>query len=132
MTWTIGEKEFASVIDLRPAERFDYFVKRVADWEAVFSLRTPNGWVVAADRDGTELFPVWPHASFAEAAAQGVWEDASVAAIDLSDWIEKWLPGLEKDRRRIAVFPVPSGAGVVVEPALLRAALAVALDEFEV
>jgi len=45
------------------------------------------------------------------------------ASISLDDWLDKWLPGILKDGRQVAVFPVLGGHGVIVSPTRLRADL---------
>jgi hypothetical protein len=63
------DKEFESVLALSGSERYAYFVKRVADWAELWSLKTEDGWVLAGDDAGHELVPIWPHQRFAMACA---------------------------------------------------------------
>lgn len=114
-TWEMNDREFRVVSALPAAERYDHFVKRAADWGAVWGIRSPGGWRVMAGDDGRETLPVWPHPRFAGACAVGEWADSEPAAISLDDWLEKWTPGLAGDGRLVAVFPVDA-RGVVVTP----------------
>jgi hypothetical protein len=115
MTWEMHDEEFAQVRALPAPERYDYFVKRVADWGVLWSLRSEAGWSMFGDADGREAVPVWPHARFAAACADGDWAGDAPAPIPLDDWLTKWIPGMARDRRVVAVFSV-DGRGPVVEP----------------
>ena len=122
MTWNLPAEERDAVLKLSGPERYAYFVKRAADWEEVWGLRDDRGWVTA-ERDAHTLIPVWPHADYARASALGNWEGADPALIDLDEWVESWLPELEAKGHLVAVFPIPEGNGVAVEPGRVGADL---------
>lgn len=123
MAYQLSKNEFESVSLLSIEERLAHFVKRVSDWEEVWSLRNSNGWVLSAADDGQEVAPFWPHPDYAMVCAQGEWVDCEPQAIDLASFINRWLPGLAKDKKAIAVFPTPDSSGVVIQPESLRQAL---------
>jgi hypothetical protein len=116
----VSEKEFAAVTALSGADRYGHFLRHVADTQELWSLRSAEGWVLTSADDGTELVPVWPHPRYAQACAEGAWQGAEPAAIPLDRWLEGWTPGMTRDGRMVAVFPVPTGQGVVVQPERLR------------
>jgi hypothetical protein len=118
----IHDKEFAALTGMSAPDRYSVFIDRVADWEEVWSLRSANGWCLMVDDSGVEMIPVWPHERFATAFASNNSQEQA-ASIALDDWLDKWLPGMLKDGRQIAVFPVPSGLGIVVSPERLMADL---------
>src|SRR5919198_4583453 len=131
MPWNLTDKEYESVSALGDDKRYDYFISRVADTEKVWGLQAGDGnWAYATDEDGTEVIPVWPHERYAEAAADGPWADDSPSPIALDAWLERWLPGLERDGREIAVFPTGDGAGVRVTPQRLRHDLEEGLKQY--
>ena len=118
----IHDKEFAALTGMSALDRYSVFIDRVADWEEVWSLRSANGWCLMVDDSGVEMIPVWPHERFATAFASNNSQEQA-ASIALDDWLDKWLPRMLKDGRQIAVFPVPSGHGIVVSPERLMADL---------
>lgn len=124
---SISDREFASVVALPGRERYRHFIGQVADWKAVWSLRTTEGWVLVG-ADAKELVPVWPHRRYAEVCAK---DGHFPECIELEDWLEKWLPGMSKDRRQLAVFPTPAGQGVVVSPERLRDDLLEELKKYD-
>jgi len=127
----VSDKEFEAVFALDGGERYNHFVRHVADTEEVWSLRSEQGWVLTSDDDGIEFVPVWPHPRYAEACAVGYWKDAQPTSISLELWIEKWTPGMIKDSRQVAVFPTPSGEGFVITPQALRDDLLEECSQYE-
>jgi hypothetical protein len=134
MAKRVNDREFAAVTALPAADRYSHFIRQVADWEEIWSLRNPGGWVLAGDDGGTQLVPVWPHARYAAAcavAAWGSWEGAQPAAIPLDRWLDTWSPGLARDGRQVAVFPTPDGHGIPVSAERLRDDLLEACEDYE-
>jgi Protein of unknown function (DUF2750) len=130
VSWDLNEAEFASVTALSPRDRYEHFVSRVVDWEKVWSLGTDEGWALAADDDGNEVVPVWPHERYAAACAKDGWAGNKPKAIPLADWLERWLPGIERDGRFISVFPLADGAGAQIAPGQLAEDLAEAARQY--
>lgn len=131
MTWRMGPQEFEAVIALAGPERYEYAVKKIADWQNVWGLHDENGWALAEDDEGTELLPVWPHPDLASACATGPWAGKVAQAIEASEWLEAWTPGLTGDGRGVAVFPTPDDTGVRVAPERLAADLGGELEKYE-
>jgi hypothetical protein len=120
----------ANVLKLDGAARHDYFVRKVADAQCVWGLNQ-SGWALVADRDGRKHFPFWPEEGFAQACAVGEWVGYVPLKIEVEEFIEKWLPGLQRDGFGVAVFPTPGDRGVIVEPRLLRKSLEIELAKYE-
>jgi hypothetical protein len=117
MTWVMDDKEFEAVLSLPAQRRYAYLVKRVVDRERIWSLGTEEGWALSSDDEGHELVPVWPHERFAATCAEGSWRGYEPRVIDLSVWMERWIPGMQRDQRMVSAFPTPSGESVRVSPA---------------
>ena len=116
MSWEMHDKEFDSVISLPGKHRYAYFIKKLADWEEVWSLWSEDGWVLAGDNQGHELVPVWPHERFASACISDDWAGCVPKVIPLRVWMDRWIPGMIRDRRLVSVFRTPSGESVLVSP----------------
>ena len=112
MSLEISDQELAAVSQLPTAQRYTYFIQRVCDWEEVWTLRAEDGYVVMGDNVGNQYIPVWPAARFA-AQYGGAGEEPAAIALDV--WIERWLPGMERDQTGVAVFPVEGDGGAVVD-----------------
>ena len=120
MNWHVDDAEFTSVLELPAPRRYEYFVKQAATHGQLWALRGEGGWVIAEDDSGNQHFPVWPHQRFAWVVATEQWSDAVPAAIDIDEWVEEWLPDLDRDGIRVAVFQTPDDQGVAVSPRRLK------------
>ncbi len=127
----VNDKELSAVLALPGNKRYDYFVKRVVDWEQIWSLKNSHGWILAADEFEHEVVPVWPHAKFAELCAIDIWAGTTAEKISLSDWLQKWIVGLIRDQRNIAVFPTPSNCGILISPQRLQEDMEAEMQNYE-
>ena len=130
MSWTPTEKEIQAVVALPGPKRYEYWIKKVADQQQVWSL-WQDGWALSGDAAGHELVPVWPHPKYAALCATEQWANHVPKVIDLEAWLEHWIPGIEKDARLIAIFPVPTDKGTPVEPRRLESDLREELSQYE-
>lgn len=130
MTWNLNSKEFENVTHLAPEKRYEYFIKKVADWREVWSLWN-DGWALMGDKQYEEMVPVWPHPIFAEASATGEWLGYKPKRIDLEEWLTKWTHGMENDGRMVAVFPVVEGRTTTASPLKLKSDLDEELAKYE-
>ena len=131
MGWEVNDEEFASVLTLPGRARYEYFIKRAASHGQLWSLRDDDGWVIAEDDDGNQHLPVWPHQRFAQACASGPWSGDKPVPLDVDEWVAGWLPDLEEDGIRVAVFQTPDDHGVGVAPKRLKMDLEAELAKFE-
>lgn len=128
--WEIHEQEFHSVLQLGATQRYTYFLKKVADWEKLWSLHDEDSWALSRDPLGKQAVPVWPHPDFALASATGLWDDYIPKPIDIELWIQKWIPGIQRDNRNVAVFPTLDDKGVVISAEQLLQDLKLELSKY--
>ena len=98
-----------NVINLTASERYDYFIRKIADFEEVWGLKDAEGWALMGSEEQV-LFPIWSEKEFAELCK---WDNYQPTPIPLNDFIEKLLPKLEKDRIMLAVLPLVKGKGII-------------------
>ena len=120
MSWTLTQKEHSSVRALPPSTRYEYAVKRIADNAHVWGLMRNRQWAICLGPDGKEHMPVWPHKDFAADCVDQEWKGYRPCAIEIDEWLEVWLPGLEEDGRMIAAFPVDMEFGSISPSNMLR------------
>ena len=85
----------------------------------VFSIRDAGGYPVAKDPDGTMALPFWSKASRAQKVVGQVtaYRKFDVVEIDLADWLERWLPGLEQEGHLVGVnWAGPRATGYDIAP----------------
>jgi Protein of unknown function (DUF2750) len=119
--YDLNEKHMSSVLAMPGPERYSYVIKKVADFRCIYALESPSGWALAGDDASFNILPIWPHPRFAELCIKDGWSDCVVAPIPMDEWLNKMSPMLEKKQTKIAVFQLPEGKGVVVEPERLSA-----------
>jgi hypothetical protein len=123
----VSEKEMDDVLKLDGQQRYDYFIKRVADWEQAWGL-WQDGWALFADDGGRGAFPLWPAREYAESCMTGEWSSYRPTEIQLEDLVGELLGRLASDGTLVVAFPTPQSKGVVVDAERVRADL---LEECE-
>lgn len=127
----IGDREFQAVIALPAPERYEHFIKRVADSMELWGLRSSEGWLLLGDDEDKEAFPVWPAERYAAAYAREQECVEEPVPIDAAVWLEEMLPQLEADGVLVAAFPVPSGGAITVTAEEHTGHLVAELEEYE-
>jgi hypothetical protein len=71
----------------------------------VFSIRDAAGFPAPQDASGHRAMPFWSKESRAGrvVAAVPAYRDFAVVEIPVADWLESWLPGLERDGLLVGV-----------------------------
>ncbi|MCY7436349.1 DUF2750 domain-containing protein [Bacillus pumilus] len=95
-------KELETTVQLSAKKRYDYFIKKIVDFEEVWSLRNEKGWVMSEDEYGAPQLHFWPteeHAAYCEPGRKSLPE-----MIDLDDLIEEWLPGMIENGINPSIF----------------------------
>src|SRR5262245_61179777 len=129
--YKVHDKELEAVQRLPASGRYQYFLGKVTDWQELWSVADDRGWVLMADEAGTELVPVWPAERFASLCCRDQWKDHRAKAIPLAAWLEKWIPGMTADGRKVAVFPLPNDRGIIRSAEELREDIEDALGAYD-
>lgn len=128
MSYPLDDAERARVLALSADDQYQDFLDRAAADGQVWTLKGPGGFVAYSGDDGEPCFPFWPHPDYARALATEDWSDCRPEPLSLDLFVQRWLPGMRRDGRKVAVFPTPAGMGLVVEPEELLEDLATLRD----
>jgi Protein of unknown function (DUF2750) len=131
MPYPLNKQHYDSIMLLPAPKRYQYFVKRAADWKQVWTIQGDKGWLTAADDSGILHLPLWPHPFFAEMCTTGDWSTARVVPIEVHDLINKVLPQLISDEQMVSIMPTSTGRDIPVNPDRLRADLLAELEKIE-
>jgi len=131
MPYKLNPEQYKSVVSLDGEQRCAHFICRIADGEALWGVRNNDGWLVPAAPEGFEYFPVWPHPEYAQIITDKVYPGHRATEISLADFMTDWLPKLEADKVKVAVFPNEDWAFWVVEPSNLLVALENEVAKYE-
>jgi Protein of unknown function (DUF2750) len=116
----MNQKKIESVIKLPINERYDYFVRKVAEFDEVWGLFDTNGWAIMTDNEKRVVVPFWPEEEFAKICCTDQWSSYLPKMIPLSAFVEKWLPGMKQDNRVVNIFYTPeSKDGSIIDPDVL-------------
>lgn len=108
----MNKSEFNSVINKPPYIRYEYFIKKVVDFEEVWGLYK-DGWAIALDDGGNQLIPFFPKKDFAASSAKNEWEGYNAEPIDLYEFINDWLSGMNDDGIKPSIFPNDDNTAVL-------------------
>lgn len=122
MTTAITEHERLALATATAQTRFDHCMAQAIATETVWTLRGDDGGVLMSS-EGHSCIPIWPDAEFAAECAEDDWADCAPFAILLDAWLERWLPGRQKDGLRVVVFPDAAEEGIVIAPKDLKKTL---------
>lgn len=111
----ITEKEKEAVSSLSPFERYKYFIKRVADIELMYSLKSPEGNWAISEVETSKLFPLWSAKEFAEQCLTSGWAGFGVEEIDMDVFEDELLDFIHSQGYLLNVFPVGASTGFVVD-----------------
>lgn len=94
------------ILALDDAKRLEYFVAACAESGKVWGLRDKEGWCGMGTSENTDAIPFWPEEVFAVFMAEESWADSYPESVPLREFMEEWLPGMERDGVLAAVFPI--------------------------
>jgi hypothetical protein len=124
----ISVKHLESVIKLPGQNRYEYFIKKVSDWEKVWGLFS-DGWALTED-DGKVAFPLWPAKEFAALCSKDEWTGYEASSFSLDELLTELIPSLAKDNIHLSIFYTPDDFGVVVDTSKLLNDIARELDKY--
>lgn len=121
-------KEIEAVKKIPAYKRYQYFIKKVVDYEEIWGLNK-DGWAISEDEKGNKLFPIWPTKDFAVLCSIEDWKEYRPSKIGIDDFINNWIPGLTKDSLKISVF-WNNHDSIVIEPIELLKDLEEELEKY--
>lgn len=114
----IDTRQVQETVMLSGPQRYEYFIKRVAQTGTVWSLYR-NGWALAKKEDGTLVFPLWPDSEFATICADYEWTGYEPRSFALDELVDELLPQLAQDGIATGVFYTPGARDVMPSAGLL-------------
>ncbi|WP_286778489.1 MULTISPECIES: DUF2750 domain-containing protein [Sphingobacterium] len=110
----LTDKEINSVIQLKPFDRYMYFLKRVADTERMYTLVNGNNEYALSEVEGNYVFSLWPFREYALLSSVREWNNYQVKEITLNEFENEVIDFIEQNKYLINVFTVNSKAGFIV------------------
>lgn len=127
----LGQTQINAVVTLPGPKRYAHFIKRVADEKRVWGLYS-DGWALAGLNETEQtVFPVWPAKDYAELCIVGDWQGYEPRSIDLYEFMEDFIPDLEKQGILPCIFYLSNNQGVTPSIAQLLDDLNTELNRYE-
>lgn len=127
----LNAKAIKQISSLNPLERYQYFLKKVADYEEMWILVNGNEDVAFAEVGNETLVPLWSAQEFAANCMEGIWMSYNPKSVDLSDLELSVLSFVKSKKALLDVFPVGSKSGFVVSYEELNRDLDKELENYE-
>ena len=113
----VSKQELEAVIALSPEKRYNYFVKRICDWEQVWTLYEDNYIVLNEAKNGKLYILLFPFKDFAEHYTTNIrgMKGVSYKSFEINEFLETIIKKLQANNVSNAlVFPVANGYGLNV------------------
>ena len=127
----MSDDPLKDILSLGCEERYDYFLSKVGEDKEIWILvnKDQQFLKIYAEDDSYEYLPVWPESDFAVEYCKDS-QELSPKSITLPEFFKKWVPGLQKDKVEIGVFPGLDNDLWVMEPSELKQDLQDELSTF--
>lgn len=113
-------KEIENVQKLEPFNRYQYFIKKIADFEMLWTIIDENDDYAVSEVDGFHLISFWTAEEFISSNLDEGWRNCKPIRLTLEDLQEEVFDIISSENFLINVFPVNGRSGFVVN-----------LDEFK-
>lgn len=108
----LSKEQIDAVLSLPAPQRYEHFVKQVADQELVWGL-FDDGWAISSD-GSNEAIPIWCASEYSDLSQNGDWQNYSSTTIDLDTFLNDMLPKMKENNISAAVMLLPEGDGIIV------------------
>lgn len=113
----VSKQELEAVTALSPEKRYNYFVKRICDWEQVWTLYEDDYIVLNEAKNAKLYILLFPFKDFAEHYATNTrgMKGVSYKSFEINEFLETIIKKLQANNVSNAlVFPVANGYGLNV------------------
>lgn len=124
-------KQIENVCNLKPFERYRYFMGKIADFEVLYSLKSKSGNYAISEAENLYMFPMWPQREFAQLNLDNGWEHFEIIEISLDKLEKEILPFISDNNYRINVFPLNNKTGFVVNIEEFKRDLEIELEDYQ-
>jgi hypothetical protein len=125
----MNEKKYQNIIKLNNAERYDYLVRKVADFETIFLIYGKFWQMSTSNIQGTECILVFPEKDFAQEHIK-LEKSKSVKKKDLYKFIN-WLEKDKSNELNLAIFPNHNNEARIVNSSELKNDLLKECEQYE-
>ncbi|GAA5523700.1 hypothetical protein Maes01_00249 [Microbulbifer aestuariivivens] len=128
----MANEELETILNLSCEDRYDYFLDLVGEEREIWILINSDEHFLKLHSDekgAPDYLPIWPTADFAAHYASAD-ADLTPKSVALPQFLNKWLPGLDRDGIDVGVFPGADDSVWIMEAAELERDLREELSRF--
>jgi hypothetical protein len=125
----MNEKKYRNIIKLNNAERYDYLVRKVADFQTIFLIYGKFWQMSTSNIHGTECILVFPEKDFAQEHIK-LEKSKNVKKKDLYKFIN-WLEKDKSNELNLAVFPNQNNEARIVNSSEFKNDLLKECEQYE-
>lgn len=110
----ISQNEIESVSQLNAFDKYNYFIKKVADFELMYSLVDTDGNIATLEIDDNILLPFWSSSEYALLNAIKEWDNYEVKEISIEYFENEIIDVIESKNYLLSIFPIKEKVGFIV------------------
>ena len=113
----VSKQEIEAVIKLSPEKRYKYFIKRICDWELIWTLYEDHSIILNEGKNGELYMILFPFIDFASYYVTKTKEMSGslCKSFELEEFLNTTLGKLQLHNiNKALIFPVPNGFGLNV------------------
>lgn len=111
----MNTKKIESIIQLPAGKRYEYFIRKSADFQQIWSLRNSEGWLLLGGATSAKLIPLWPEKMFAEYCNKINNTGCRAESIGLNEFLTNMSKALIRDIIQLAIFPNQNMSAPIME-----------------
>lgn len=110
----MNHHEIENISSLSPKNRYDYFIRKIADFEEVWTIIDSDGNFTLAEVEHNTVISLWTAEAFIESNFTPDWADCVPFKLSLNALEEVLIPLIRQNNYLINIFPVDSRIGHIV------------------
>ncbi len=102
-------------------ERYELFIEHADHLEVVWNLKNADGFAICESNEfeDVQVMPFWSDEKQAQKVCTDDWSDYQPNPVDIDDFIDAWLHGMDEDGIYVGVNWDEDLQGAEVEPVIL-------------
>ncbi len=108
-------KEIENILKLEPQKRYEYFIRKIADFEELWTIVDENEDYAISSVDGKTLISFWSAEEFISSNLDGEFSDCKPIKLSLNDLADNVLDYIGEHGHLINVFPINGRSGFIVD-----------------
>lgn len=110
----MNPKEKENILKLEPFKRYQYFIKKIADFEELWTIVDENGDYAISEIDNHNFISFWTAEEFILSNLEEGWQDCKPLKLNLEDLYNDLFEIIVSENYLVNVFPIDGKSGFIV------------------